>query len=137
MTDLVDFILELDKNKIVKADTVSCNLAYNGEMKAITDYEYMYNQIVELAKKMKPTINENNLVELVLEKAYKGYVHYNTEVDRSADYYNFEEFKKMENGEILFCFMVYIERVAKIGKLKSNPFDSISLEKYYEFYLFD
>lgn len=70
---------------------------------------------------------------LILRKAYKGYVYYNTLDDNEgANYYNFNQFKEMDLWKIKFSFQIYLERVKGIPSLGFNPSNKTLLIQYFK-----
>ncbi len=68
---------------------------------------------------------------LIIRKAYKGYVYYNTLEDKNSDYYTFTEFSEMDLWKIKFSYQIYLERIKKVKHLGFNPTNSTLLKHYF------
>ena len=67
-------------------------------------------------------ILDNIIKSLILRKAYKGYVYYNTLDDKNnIDYLSFTDFSNLELWKIKFSFQIYLERVKSVTHLGFNP----------------
>jgi hypothetical protein len=67
---------------------------------------------------------------LIVRKAYKGYVYWNTLQDVDSDFYTFIDFKNMDLWKIKFSFQIYLERICKTKRL-GFAVKNKTLLKYY------
>lgn len=66
-------------------------------------------------------LSDKILKALILNRAYNGYVYYNTLEDKDAVYLSFSEFKEFDLWKIKFSFQIYLERLCNVGHLGMSP----------------